>query len=255
MIHEILNSLPDLSILDWTLLALGASMLGLDKSGLRGVSIIVVPLFASYFGGKGSASVALPLLITGDIYAVIVYRGKAKISYLKKMLPAAIVGLFAGMFLGNYVSDATFKLIMACLILACLILMLAKELGHKEITLPDTALAHSSSGFLGGLSSMMGNAAGPIMSIYLFSLNLKKEFFIGTGALFFFIINLMKLPVQAFVWKSLQVNTLAISLVLIPFVLLGLFIGVRVVKKIPDKPFRLFILFFTFIGTIRLFFS
>ncbi len=253
MIHEIFSTLPELHVLDWILLAVGSSMLGLDKAGLRGVSIIVVPLFASYFGGKASASIVLPLLITGDIYAVIVYRHKVKIGYLKKLLPAATVGLFAGMILGNMVPDTTFTLIMGFLVLLCLILMLIKEFGHKNLTLPDTPIAHGASGFMGGLSSMMGNAAGPIMSIYLLSLNLPKEFFIGTGALFFFIINLLKLPIQIFVWQSLQVDTLLISLVLTPCVMLGLFIGIRIVKKIPDKPFRLFILLFTLIGTIRLF--
>lgn len=241
--------------MDWFLLALGAAMLGLDKSGLRGVSIIVVPLFASYFGGKTSASIVLPLLITGDICAVIIYRNKVKLSYLKKMLPAAVAGIAAGMFLGNIVPDSTFKLIMACLVLICLILMVVKEFGKRELTLPDTMAAHSISGFAGGLSSMMGNAAGPIMSIYLLSLNLQKEFFIGTGALFFFIINLLKLPVQALVWQSLRSDTLVISLILAPSVLIGLFAGAKIVRRIPDRPFRLFILFFTLLGTVRLFFS
>ncbi len=241
-------------MLDWALLALGASMLGLDKSGLRGVGIAAVPLFASYFGGKTSASIVLPLLITGDIYAVTVYRHKVKGAYIKKVLPPALVGIVAGMFLGNLVPDRVFQLIMASLVLVCLVLMCIKEFGHKELSLPDTALAHGASGFTGGLSSMMGNAAGPIMSMYLLSLNLQKEFFIGTGALFFFLINLVKLPIQIFVWHSLQVDTLAISLVLVPFVLLGLFVGLRIVKKIPDRPFRLCILLFTCIGAIRLFF-
>jgi len=218
------------------------------------VSIITVPLFAGYFGGRPSASIVLPFLLTGDVCALLIYRNKIKYSYLWKMLPMALIGMAAGMVIGQFVADAVFRILMACIVLFCLILMIYKEFGGRDIQLPDHWAAHGGGGFLGGLSTMIGNAAGPIMAAYLLSLNLPKEVFIGTGAIFFFIVNLIKIPVHTMVWNSLTLETLSLSLVLIPFVLGGLLLGLKIVRRIPDKPFRLFIIAATFIGTGRLFF-
>lgn len=250
------HALPDfLTMIDITLLAFGALLIGLDKAGLRGVTILVVPLYASYFGGKPSASTVLPLLIIGDICAVIIYRKKIRLSYLRRMLPAALAGMAAGMWVGNRVPDRTFKLILAVVVLICLLLMIVKEFMARDLALPDHWAAHGTGGFLGGFTTMMGNAAGPIMSAYLLSLNLPKEIFIGTGAIFFFMVNLLKIPVHTMVWGSMTAETLKISAVFAPFVLVGLFIGLKIVRLIPERPFRIFIIAAALAGTLRLFFG
>lgn len=242
-----------LTPVDYIILALCALTIGGNKAGLRGINIIVIPVFASYFGGRTSASTVLPLLILGDIFSVYIYRKSIKWSYLKKLLPSTLVGLAAGMVLGQVVPDKIFMLFMAIFIFICLILMIIKEFSSRGIQLPDHWLAHGAAGFTGGFSTMVGNAAGPIMSLYLLSMNLPKVIFIGTGAVFFFTVNLLKVPVHAFVWKSMTWETLKISAGLAPFVLLGLFLGLKLVQKIPERPFRLFIILGTFVGTIKLF--
>ncbi|MDC7235471.1 MAG: sulfite exporter TauE/SafE family protein [Spirochaetales bacterium] len=253
-----LDILNDLSInlrgADFVLLASCAALLGLDKAGLRGTSIITVPVFASYFGGRQSASIVLPFLLTGDILALLVYREKIQLSLLKKMLPLALVGMAVGMILGNVVSDTVFRMIMACIVLFCLFLMALKEFGQKDIVLPDHWAAHGAGGFLGGLSTMIGNAAGPIMAAYLLSLNLPKAVFIGTGALFFFIVNTIKIPVHGAVWGTLTLDSLKFSVLFLPFIAGGFFLGLKIVKRIPDRPFRIFIIAATLVGTVRLFF-
>lgn len=238
---------------DFIILALCALTIGGNKAGLRGINIIVIPIFASYFGGRISSSTVLPLLILGDIFSVYIYRKSIEWSYLRQLLPSTLLGLSAGMILGKMVPDEVFMMVMAVFVLICLILMLIKEFSKTGIRLPDHWLAHSSAGFTGGFSTMVGNAAGPIMSLYLLSMNLPKMVFIGTGAVFFFTVNLIKVPVHAFVWKSMTWETLKISLALAPFVLIGLFLGLKLVKKIPERPFRLFIIFGTLVGTIKMF--
>jgi uncharacterized membrane protein YfcA len=255
MLQDFLASYPvELTNLEWGLLALCALLIGMDKAGLRGVTIITVPIFAGLLGGRLSSGTVLPLLMSGDAVAMLIYRRKAAVEYLKKLLPAAVVGLIVGMYVGLYVSDRVFTLIIAFIVAFCLVLMVLKEYRGKDIELPDHWVAHSGAGLLGGVSTMIGNAAGPIMSVYLLALNLPKEVFIGTGAVFFFIINILKVPIHLFFWHSITLNTLRLTVTLIPFVLLGMLIGFKIVKLIPEKPFRIFVLAGTAIGTIRLFF-
>ncbi len=256
MLHHFLSSLPNfLQWSDWIILAIAASMLGLDKSGLRGASIVTVPLFAGYFGGRASASIVLPLLIVGDFCAVAVYRRSARLPYLARLLPAAVVGLVVGALVGGLVPDRVFRLIIACIVLLCLALMAIKEFRGSDFVLPDAAPLHALAGFLGGVSTMMGNAAGPIMATYLLSMDLPKIAFIGTGAVFFWVVNLLKLPAHAFVWKTLNLDSLAVSLSLVPFVLVGFFVGKKIVRVVPDRPFRRVVVAITLVATLRLFFS
>jgi len=240
---------------DWLLLAGGAYLIGLNKAGLRGVNLMMIPLLASLLGGKTSSAVLLPLLLTGDFYALAVYRKKAELSYLKKMLPPAVLGLAAGMVIGRLVDDRVFTLLIAVFILVCLILMVYREFFRSGWILPDHWLAHGTGGFLGGLTTMVGHAAGPIMAAYLLALNLPKQVFIGTGAIFFLVLNLLKIPVQTLVWHTLTGETLLVSLCLVPFVLLGTFTGYPLVKRIPEKPFRLFIIITSAAGALKLFIS
>lgn len=248
--------LPEfLTAFDWGILVLCTMLIGLSKAGLRGVNIIVIPIFATYFGGKSSASIILPLLVAGDITAMFIYHKKISWRHFLRLLPAAVLGLIAGMILGQSISDNSFRLIMAVIVLICLILMLYKEYSKKSLSLPDHWAAHAMGGFSGGFTTMVGNAAGPIMAVYLLSMNLPKEIFIGTGAVFFLVVNLLKLPIHLFVWKTMVIDTLLLDAVLVPFVFIGMFAGLKIVRRIPEKPFRLFIIFATFAGTIKLFLS
>ena len=247
--------LPDfLSAFDWSLLILCALLNGISRAGLRGINIIAVPIFAGYFGGKASAGILLPLLISGDIAAMFVYHSKVSWKHVIKLIPAALVGIIVGMLMGHQLPDHIFRLLIAVFVLLCLILMLLKEFRGKTFVLPDHIAAHSTVGFSGGLASMVGNAAGPIMTLYLLSMNLPKEIFIGTGAVFFLVVNLLKLPVHLFVWDTMSVDIFLLDAILIPFVIVGFFGSLKIVRMIPERPFRLFIIFATLAGTIKMLF-
>jgi hypothetical protein len=85
---------------------------------------------------------------------------------------------------------------------------------------------------------MIGNVAGPIFAIYLLALHLNKKNFIGTNAWFFFIVNVSKFPLQALVWKNIHLDTLAIDLLVFPAIALGAWIGIFIVKRIPENAYK-----------------
>ena len=101
---------------------------------------------------------------------------------------------------------------------------------------------------------MIGNLAGAVTNIYFLSMRLPKNVFIGTSAYVFFIINLFKIPFHIWVWETIDISSVQTSFQFFPFLGLGLFVGVKLVKKINDEGYRKLILFLTGIGAIVLFF-
>ena len=108
-------------------------------------------------------------------------------------------------------------------------------------------------GITGGFSTMIGNTAGPIMSLYLLAIQLPKNVLIGTGAWFFMLINLFKIPFHIFVWETITLKSFTLNLILWPVILLGGFLGIRLVRIIPEKPFRWLVIGMTTLASLRLF--
>lgn len=99
---------------------------------------------------------------------------------------------------------------------------------------------------------MIGNAAGPIFSVYLLAKGFKKNDFMGTTAWFFFIINLTKVPLQIFFWHNINVNTIMLTVIMVPAIAVGAIMGVIIIKKLNEKLFHLLILGVTAMAAIKL---
>ncbi|MDR1202603.1 MAG: sulfite exporter TauE/SafE family protein, partial [Tannerellaceae bacterium] len=109
-------------------------------------------------------------------------------------------------------------------------------------------------GLMGGFTTMIGNAAGPVMSVYLLSMRLPKYSFVGTSAWFFLVVNYLKLPLQIFVWDNITLTTVALNALTIPFMITGAIAGIYFVKKVPEKSYRTFIIIVTILSTLMLLF-
>lgn len=243
----------NLNTTQWLVIAFAVLLLGISKSGIKGIGIIIVVLLAFVFGEKASTGILLPLLIVADIFAVIYYNRHANWNYIKKLIPWMIIGVLIGVWVGNDISEILFKRMMAVIIIVSVILMVYQE--HKKSdTIPKSKLFSSSAGFLAGFTTMIGNLAGPIANIYFLAMRLPKNEFIGTAAWLFFIINLFKLPFHIFVWETITIKTLALNSVLIPVLAIGFFTGVSLVKLISNVNYRRFILVVTALGGIIMLF-
>ena len=127
------------------------------------------------------------------------------------------------------------------------------EYTPTKIYIKDNNLFSIAVGFLGGFITMIGNAAGPIMSIYFLSMGFDKNKFIGTAAWFFLFVNLLKVPMHVFIWKTIDLNILLFDLSLFPFILVGAVTGVWIVKKIPERPYKIFVIVSVILSTFNLF--
>ena len=251
---EFLSSF-DLNSIDWILIILSAVLIGISKTGISGAGLVAVPVLAGIFGGKSSTGIVLPMLIMADIFAVKYYNRHAQWRYILNLLPWAIVGVITGMLVGNYVNDKQFSTILSFLVMAGIGLMIYQDIKGKIQNVPDYWWFAALMGFLGGITTMIGNAAGPVMALYLLSMRLPKNIYIGTGAWFFFIINFFKVPLHVFVWGTISFRTFLFDLVLLFPIMIGVLIGIVVVKKIPEKFFRYLIIVTTVISAIVILFK
>jgi len=249
---EILQSY-NLTALQWSAVGFAVFLLGLSKSGIKGIGIIIVVILALVFGEKASTGILLPMLISADIFAVVYYNSHAQWKYIKILMPWMIIGVLVGVWIGNDISETIFKRLMAVIIIASVIIMFFSE-SRKSDQVPSDKLFSSGMGFLAGFTTMIGNLAGPISNIYFLAMRFPKNEFIGTAAWLFFIINVFKLPFHFFVWKTVTKETLILNTVLIPVVLCGFFLGAYIVKFISNINYRRFILIVTAIGGVILFF-
>lgn len=243
----------DLSTIQWVLAGICGMIIGMAKTGLAGTVFLVVPIMASIFGGKPSVGLVLPMLITADFFAVSYYNRHAEWKYLVKLLPWAVVGIIVGALFGQAVNDAQFKQTIGLLVIIFVALMIWQDFRKKDVTIPDYWWFSSLLGLASGFSTMVGNAAGPVMSLYLLSMRLPKNAYIGTAAWFFFIVNLLKVPLHVFYWKTIHLQSLAFDLIMIPVILFGALLGIRIVKILPERGFRVFVIGTTLLAALFLF--
>lgn len=236
----------------WLAFAVCALLVGMGKAGIKGLGMLVVPLMALVFGGKASVGLLLPMLNVADLMAVGYYRQHARWTYVWRLLPTAAAGVLIGVWVGDRIDDEVFRLILSAIVLGSLVLLVYQERRPPAEWLVEHYATAGLVGLLGGFSTMIANAAGPIMAVFLLSARLPKNSFIGTAAWFFLLINFFKLPFHIFIWKTISLDSLSLDLLAVPGIVVGFFLGARIVRWIPEQSFRYFVMGMTTLAAVRL---
>lgn len=219
-------------------------LVGVAKTGVPGLGIMVVPVLSLTLGdGMGSAGFLLPLLSVADIFAVGYYRRHAQVNKLWELTPWVLIGMAVGggvMFLPEKLfhghRDTVFNMAIGAVVLA-MIIVHWRQKRRGDVPVP-TDLGHAARyGMTAGFGTTLANAAGPVMNLYLLSKKLPKEEFIATGAWFFLVINLTKVPIYA-ARGTITWETLACDACLAPAVVVGALCGRRLFDRIPARAFE-----------------
>ena len=229
-------------------------LVGMAKTGIHGAGMVAVPLLAIGFGGRTSSGIMLPILILGDFMAVYHYQRYAKWEHLNLVLPFAFVGVLLGAYVGIFIDDVVFRQVMASIIFLSSGIMLFNERYQSQMILQNWLLI-AGLGIAIGFTTMVGNLAGSVMAVYLLSLNLLKNQFIGTAAWFFLIINLAKVPFHVYSWETITWGSLFLDSLVLPFIAFGSFLGIQIVKRISEKIYRFFIIFMTILAALIMMFQ
>ena len=227
-----------MSIINFLVMAL---YVGIGRSGIFGIMVIVVPVLSMFLGGRQAAGFVLPWMILGDWIAIFFYRKSINWSVILKILPWLVLGILLGAWTGSAVSDRVFRNIMGGITFLSLVLLLWKEKqGGMELHYPLGILALI--GIVSGFGSMIGNIAGPIIALYFFTLRLDKLGYVSSMVSLFWIVNMIKVPFHVFYWGTINPQSFKLNLLLSPLLLLGAFLGYKIIKRIPEKPFKVVIL-------------
>ena len=240
------------SITNWLLILLASFIIGMSKAGLKGIDMMNVTIMAIVFGGKASTGVVLPLLCVADIFAVIYYNRHAQWKQFWKLVPWMMAGILIGVFVGKDLDEALFRKVMAVIIIFAVIIMVSFELRKTE-AIPTNKLFVATTGLAAGFTTMLGNLAGAFANIYFLAMRMTKNDFSGTAAWVFLVMNLFKLPFQVKYWKNNTSASLLTDLLLIPALLIGFWVGLKVVAKIKDDSYRKVVIVLTLLGAIVIF--
>ncbi|MBN2302902.1 MAG: sulfite exporter TauE/SafE family protein [Anaerolineae bacterium] len=213
-----------------------ALIVGLAKGGFGALGTLLTPLMSLIMPVQDAVGVILPLLMVGDWFALHAYRGTWDMSHVRRLLPTAVIGVIAGMLLLTNLPDTALRRILGIFTLIIIVYKLASDsLQNVEYT-PRAwhgALAGSAAGF----SSALANAGGPPMQSYLLLQRLSPTVYVGTNAVFFASVNMMKLP--AFLAADvIDPDRLVGILWVIPLIPVGVWIGRRLIDRIPPKLFE-----------------
>jgi uncharacterized membrane protein YfcA len=241
-----------LSTAQWLLAIAGALGMGISKAGFPGMSLVHVVVFAFIFGARTSTGIILPMLIAADVWAVRAFRQHAQWIYIRRMLPAALVGVLLGFALMGRLDESLFSPLIGTIVLL-LILMQVVRMARPGLfaDVPHSRVFAWTMGLTAGVTTMVANAAGPIFVLYALSVGLPKYELVGTGALFFMIMNLAKVPLSAGL-GLISPQTLFLNLVLLPVVFAGIAIGRRMTHHVPQRLFDGLLLTFAAVAALRL---
>jgi uncharacterized membrane protein YfcA len=241
--------------LQWICAVLGAFMVGISKAGITGLSILSVALFTHVFpSSKQASGLVLPLLIFGDCVAVLSYRTHTQWRFLWKLMPWTAAGVVLGYFALGHISDRSARSIIG-LIIVCLCALSYWRRYLRTQTQETTGTWHwtlaAALGVVAGFITLIANAAGPLMAIYLVAMRLPKMQFMGTAAVFFMVLNLFKVPFMVNL-GLITAQSFEFNLMLAPAVLLGALVGRWLLMRVNQQLFEKLVLGLSAIAGILL---
>ena len=168
--------------------------IGFSKGGFTALGAVLTPLLSLVLPNVALAvGVLLPMLIAGDVFVVYSYWGEWDGRLVRRMLPGAVVGVILGTILLAYLPANIMRWALAIFTLLMVV--------YKFVSDAITALRYQSRpwhnpavGGLAGLASAMFNNGGPVFNSYLLLQNTAPRVFIANSALFFALLNLIKVP-------------------------------------------------------------
>ena len=225
----------------FALAALAGLLVGVAKTGIPGFGILAVPLMVLAVGdARHSVAWLLPLLCLADLFAIATYRRHAQARRLFGLLPWVLGGIGLGA-ITLAAPERTLRVLVAAIVIVMIALRWLRARGTVATEAappppPDRWWQATGYGVSAGFATTVANAAGPVMNLYLLARRLPKQEFVATGAWFFFVVNLVKVPI--YVGHGLIGRlSLLFDIALAPAVVAGALLGRVVLHRMPQAIF------------------
>jgi len=245
---------PDMTAFQLVILAVSALLVGVNKSGIPGLGMLPVILLAVAFElNPGFATgVMLLMICAGDIFAVSYYRKNADWKIVLRLLPYTMFGLALGFVTLRFLHKPEhLRIMIGWIILLLATVHLIRVAFFKHAPVPSHWAFSAIVGLAAGFTTQVANAAGPVMALYLLSMKLPKDRYVGTCAWFFMIMNWTKLPIFCFEGRVSSAVLYAV-LPMLPLILIGAALGVLFVKRAPQRFFEIVIEIIVIVSAVKL---
>lgn len=246
-----------ISMGEFAALAAAALLVGFSKTAVSGANTVSLAIFAAVLPARASTGALLPILIVGDVLAVLTYRRHAHWPTLWRLFPAVAAGVVFGTLFLVWADDAVVRTSIGAILLMMAAVTVWRRRAAAQDDEPDSVATRTgrikarSYGVLGGFTTMVANAGGPVMSMYLLSAGFRKLGFLGTSAFFFLIVNVSKVPFSAGL-GLIDGRSLLLDAALAVFVVPGAFIGKWAVHRIDQLLFERLVIAATVVGGVQL---
>jgi len=243
---------PDLSAFAWVLLALAAVVIGLSKTAVPGAGTLAVAAFAAVLPARESTGTILLLLILADMFAITMYVRHVNWRALLRLAPAIVAGLLVGVLFLAIADDAWVKRTIGVLLLGVIaVTLVRRRMASALADGPPRRGAAAVYGTLGGFTTMVANAAGPVMSMYFLAARFPVKEFLGTAAWLFAIVNISKVPFSVGL-GLITVPGLVLDAILAPLVVAGALGGRWIADRIDQRLFERLVIVLTVVGAVYL---
>lgn len=241
-----------LSPLQWLTLAGAATFSGLAKTGIPGINVLSVSLFAMVLPPRASTGMVLPILICADWTAILSLRQHADWEQLRRLFPPAALGVVAGWATMSLLQgEKSFARLMGTILFVLVAVQLWRKRHPSPEDVPQGFWWPTLLGALAGFTTMVSNAAGPLLILYLLGRKLPKMAIMGTAAWFFCLLNLLKFPFSVQM-GLITPHTLPIDLWLAPCAIGGALLGRLILPRLPQRLFETIALTLTTLAALKL---
>ena len=211
-------------------------------------------IIADAFGAKNSVGIILPMLVVCDLIVLPMFWKHATWKMIWPFIPVTFVAIIGATFLLERFDELTARRVIGAIIMLMLVLQLVREFKREFLQcLPASRWFRWISCVLIGVSTMLANAAGPVYSIYALVNKMPKMQFLGVGARLFLVVNLFKVPLLGQL-DLINQESLKLNLYLLPALLLGIFLGRKLIGLVPQRTFEILLYIFSAIAALRMLF-
>jgi uncharacterized membrane protein YfcA len=248
---SLLQALNEHSALFFVLAAISVVILGISKSGFgAGLGVLAPPLMASQSSLAEALAILLPLLIAIDLFGLRRFWSNADRRILKLILWPAAIGMLMGYLFFSLITPKVLSLSIGIFTLLFLIQGLVMSRIDLKEAKPYPWLGRLMGG-LSGFTSFVAHIGGPPITIYMLREKVSPMVYTSTLGIFFTIMNLGKLVPYAHL-DLLNLNQLATSILLLPLVPIGVYIGFYLAKRISAKWYFIIVQFCLLVASIKL---
>ncbi|MEI6362880.1 MAG: sulfite exporter TauE/SafE family protein [Actinomycetes bacterium] len=221
------------------LVAVPVLLYGFSKTAMPVAGVLAGPVLAVVLGPTVATGFMVPLLILGDLFGLFYFRQHGDWRLIRRLVPGVLLGFLLTAVLFKLLDTHTLGRIIGLLILASVALEVWRQRTESiddELEPMTNKAAIVFFGTLAGMTTMAANAGGTAMTLYLVKMRVSMLAFMGTATWFFFIINLLKVPIiggLGFITRE----TLMADLFFAPLIVIGAFIGIFTFRRMNERLF------------------